>query len=793
MKAMIMAGGEGTRLRPMTCGCPKPMLPLMDRPVMEYALRLLKKHGVREAGVTLMYLPERVREYFGDGEEYGLSLRYYVEKHPLGTAGSVRQAAEFLDETFVVLSGDGATDCDLTAALAFHREKGALATLVLKHMDQPLEYGVVSADAQGRVRRFVEKPGWDEVCSDTVNTGIYILEPEALRMIPEGQAYDFSKQLFPEMLRQGLPLYAYTMEGYWCDIGDTGSYLRAHMDALDGKLKLDEVKPGVVNRARSAQVDRSAVVEAPCVIGEGAQIGPGARIGAYSVIGARCVVEENASVKRSVLMEGAGLGAGTQVRGAVLMPESRMLAESSAFEESVLGERAVLGTRAVLPPGIRIWPEKRVPDGMKLERNLVWGEVKREQFRGDELCLERLEDCPGAIRAYVRAVGPRSVLLSCERAAMAEVWLQAVRAALMSCGVQVVLCGGGLLPQTRFTQRAVGALGGCFVSPGRLRFLDEDGIELGQGARRAIEGYLQRDGAAQLPRRVCRRAVSIHGANLYYLGIYRELRLEREKQVAVCASDEGLLELAESACRQCGCLTRAEWEEELMDLGPDETGVWLSEDGASCRLAGAEGGLSEAEQELILDWALLENGEKELAVGAGATHAVELLAERYDAQVLRVRSERACLLRAAHEQGFRQFTARTDGLYAALLVLQALSRRNLTLGEWLAQAPLLKRRVKKLPLEYSARGRVLSALALDEEQADFTEGLCAGREDGWAWVHPESDRPECVIVGEAADMETADELCNLYFDKVVRALGSAGQCPVPLAAAGRNTKSAAID
>lgn len=772
MKAMIMAGGEGTRLRPMTCDCPKPMLPLMGRPVMEYALRLLKRHGVTEAGVTLMYLPQRVTDCFGDGEAYGLSLRYYTEKKPLGTAGSVRQAAEFLDETFVVLSGDGVTDCDLTAAAAFHRERGAMATIVLKHMDHPLEYGVVVADAQGRVRRFVEKPGWDEVCSDTVNTGIYIMEPEVLSLIPEGQVYDFSKQLFAEMLRRNLPLYAFCMEGYWCDVGDVGSYLRAHMDVLDGKLRLETpARAGTVCRAAGAQVDPSAVLEGPCFLGEGAQIGPGARIGAYSVIGARCVVGENASVKRSVLLEGAQMEAGAQARGAVLMPESRLLEESSAFEESVLGDRAVLGRRAALPPGVKVWPEKRVPDGVRVERNLVWGEVRREQFQGDLLCLERMEDCPGAVRAYVRALNPRSVLLGCEGAATAEAWLQAVRAALMNCGVQVVLADGGLLPQIRFTQRSIGAQGGCFVGAGRLRFLDEDAIELGQSARRAIEGFMQRDGAGALPRRVCRRAVALHGAGLYYLGQYRALHALRGRQIAVCASDENLLELAESACRQCGYLTRAEWEEELMDLGPDETGVWLSEDGASCRLADAEGGLSEAEEQLLWIWSLLESGEKHIVADAGVTHAAELLAERYGAQILRVRSERACLLRSAHDEGPLQFALRTDGLYAALLAVRALDRADLTLREWLAQMPLLKRRVRKLPMEYAARGRILSALSREEEQADFTEGLCASRKEGWAWVRPACDRPECAVVGEAADMEAADELCNLYVEKVLRALG----------------------
>ena len=179
MKAIIMAGGEGTRLRPLTCDCPKPMIRLMDRPVMAYALALLKRHGITDVGSTLMYLPERIQSYFGDGSAFGVSMRYFVEKTPLGTAGSMHLAADFLNETFVVLSGDGVTDCDLTQALRFHREKGALATLVLKHVENPLEYGVVIAEAEGRVTRFVEKPGWGEVFSDTVNTGIYILEPAA--------------------------------------------------------------------------------------------------------------------------------------------------------------------------------------------------------------------------------------------------------------------------------------------------------------------------------------------------------------------------------------------------------------------------------------------------------------------------------------------------------------------------------------------------------------------------------------------------------------------------------------
>ena len=191
MKAIIMAGGEGTRLRPLTCDCPKPMIQLMNRPVMQYALALLKSHGVTRVAATLGYQPDAVADYFGCGDDFGVDLSYFIEPSPLGTAGGVKQAAGFLDERFIVLSGDGVTDLDIAAAEAFHRERGALATLVLKHADNPLDYGVVLTDPDGRVRSFHEKPGWSDVVSDTVNTGVYILEPQALDYIPEGRAFDF--------------------------------------------------------------------------------------------------------------------------------------------------------------------------------------------------------------------------------------------------------------------------------------------------------------------------------------------------------------------------------------------------------------------------------------------------------------------------------------------------------------------------------------------------------------------------------------------------------------------------
>ena len=209
-----MAGGEGTRLRPLTCHIPKPLVPLLGEPVMGYSIKLLKENGVRDIGATLWYQPEKIRHAFGGGEGYGVSLRYYEETEPLGTAGSVKMAKDEIKEPFFVLSGDGLTDCDLNDALRFHREKKALATLVLKRVPIPLAFGVVMTDGESRVTRFIEKPGWSRVFSDLVNTGTYILSPEIFDYIPDTGAPDFGKDIFPALLAGGLPVYGYETQGY---------------------------------------------------------------------------------------------------------------------------------------------------------------------------------------------------------------------------------------------------------------------------------------------------------------------------------------------------------------------------------------------------------------------------------------------------------------------------------------------------------------------------------------------------------------------------------------------------
>ena len=239
MKAVVMAGGEGSRLRPLTVTRPKPMVPIVGRPVMEHILNLLKVHGIEDVVVTVQYMASAIEDYFGEGGQLGMRITYSREETPLGTAGSVKNAEEHLTEPFLVISGDALTDFNLTEIIKYHRDKRSLATLTLAHVSNPLEYGVIITDDSGHIRQFLEKPSWGEVFSDTINTGIYVLDPVIFSYFEKDTVFDFSQQLFPKMLAQGDAIYGYVADGYWCDVGNLAEYMKANADVLQGRVNID--------------------------------------------------------------------------------------------------------------------------------------------------------------------------------------------------------------------------------------------------------------------------------------------------------------------------------------------------------------------------------------------------------------------------------------------------------------------------------------------------------------------------------------------------------------------------
>ncbi|HEY3702899.1 MAG TPA: NDP-sugar synthase, partial [Acidimicrobiales bacterium] len=366
MKAVIMAGGEGTRLRPLTSNQPKPMLPMVNRPMMEHIVGLLREHGFDDIVVTVAFLANAVRTYFGDGSEFGVRMVYATEETPLGTAGSVLNARDELDERFLVISGDVLTDIDLSAIMAFHEERQALATIGLKAMENPLEFGIVITNEDGSIDRFLEKPTWGQVFSDTVNTGIYVLEPEVFDFIESGRPVDFSGEVFPALLAAGEPLYGYVADGYWEDVGNTEAYVRAHQDVLDRKVGIDvpgfSMRPGVWI-GEGAEVHPSARLDGPVVIGDYCRIGPGTQLGDHTVLGGNVLVGPDASLERAIVHDNSYLGQGVSLRGCVLGRANDLRQGVRCEEGVVLGDECFVGEQAVINPGVKVYPSKTVEAG----------------------------------------------------------------------------------------------------------------------------------------------------------------------------------------------------------------------------------------------------------------------------------------------------------------------------------------------------------------------------------------------------------------------------------------------
>ena len=321
LKAIILVGGEGTRLHPLTYSVPKPMVPVLNRPFLEHTIAYLKKCGVENIILALSHLPEVIQDYFGDGSNLGVQLAYAVESSPLGTAGAVKNAEQYLNSTFVVLNGDIFTNLDIAAMLALHYRKGAKATIALTWVDNPCIFGVVETDEDGRVQSFVEKPGPDLVTTNWINAGIYILEPEVLEHVPVGSHYMFEKGLFPLLLELGEPVYSYPWSDYWLDMGTPEKYLCLNCDLLLSKTRsalIDSLSRDEVCCGKDTAIHPSAKIAGPAIIDSGCRIDQRVRIKGPVIIGPDCSIGEDASLEESVLWRGVDIGAGAILKQCVI-------------------------------------------------------------------------------------------------------------------------------------------------------------------------------------------------------------------------------------------------------------------------------------------------------------------------------------------------------------------------------------------------------------------------------------------------------------------------------------------
>ena len=692
MRAVLMAGGSGTRLRPLTCDLPKPMVPILNRPIAEHIINLLRRHQITEIIATLHYLPDVMRDYFHDGRDFGVQMTYAVEEdQPLGTAGCVKNVAELLDDTFLVISGDSITDTDLSDAIQFHKERGSKATLVLASMPNPLDFGVVITDENQRIQRFLEKPSSSEIFSDTVNTGTYILEPEVLEYLPPNREADFSKDLFPLLLEKNLPMYGYVTKGFWCDVGHLDAYRAAQYAALSHKVKLEvayeERSPGLWV-GQNTYIDGTARIATPVLIGSNCRIGSRVQIEAGTVIGDNVTIGADADLKRPVIWNGVTLGEESHLRACVTARGTRVDRRAHVLEGAIVGSLSVVGEEAVVNPDVRIWPSKRIDPGAIVNMNLIWGHAAHRNLFGQRGVsgLANVDITPEfAVRlgaAYGSTLKPDShVSVSRDQRNISRMVSRSLISGLMSVGIHIHNLEATAIPVSRTVAPSRQVAGGIHVRvhPERsdhilIEFFDDKGINLTKAREKKIEGaYFKEDfRRAQLQEigniYYVTQSTDIYCASFEHLLRVDTIRNSNSKVVidyAYAVSGAVLPQLlAKFGCDAVvlnasltpTAPTRADREALLSQLGhvvealKATFGVQVSANGEQLILVDEAGSpiRGEALTALMAHMVLTRHPGSTVVVPVNASSAVEDIARRHGGRVVRTKANPTALMEACH-------------------------------------------------------------------------------------------------------------------------------------------------
>jgi mannose-1-phosphate guanylyltransferase len=356
MQAIILVGGEATRLRPLTCNTPKSMVPVLNIPFLEHVIKYLGGHGIKEIILAQGHLPKPMDDYFQDGSRFGVTLTYSLENKPMGTGGAVKNAERLLRDTFLVLNGDVFTDLDITAMLKFHRERQSKVTISLTPVEDPTAFGLIESSSDGRITRFLEKPSWDQVTTNLINAGAYIMDKEMLKRIPTNTSYSFERQLFPQLLEESEPLYAFFSPSYWIDIGTPTKYLQLHRDLLRGEVKgYSFVQGKIVKIGQGCSIHPETQLIGPAIIGDNCVISRGVKIFGPTIIGPGNIIGEDTIIEESVTWQKNQFGSKVNLKQCIIANDC-LVNDSTYAEKSVIGDHVTINKNTRLGAGSYIWP-----------------------------------------------------------------------------------------------------------------------------------------------------------------------------------------------------------------------------------------------------------------------------------------------------------------------------------------------------------------------------------------------------------------------------------------------------
>jgi mannose-1-phosphate guanylyltransferase/phosphomannomutase len=829
-KAVIMAGGFGTRLRPLTMNIPKPMVPISNSPMMEHIVNLLKYHSITEIVSVLYFQPDSITTYFENGKKFGVDMKYVMAQADYGTAGAVKNAYESISgERFIVISGDVLTDFDLNAALQYHIEKKSKATILLTRVKNPLQYGIVMTNESGKITRFLEKPSWGQVFSDTINTGIYILEPEVLDLIPYQEEFDFSKDLFPLMLKKKMPLYGYIAEGYWRDVGNLEEYRKGQLDAIQGSIKLN---------MRGVKNDN-------LVFGANCKIAPSAKFSGTVLIGDNCEIGEHAELADTVIGDHSKIGAGAKLRNVTLWKKVKVgdfaelnddvicsnckIGEFATVGESVfISDSCKIGKKSFLMPNIKLWPNKDVEDGATLTASLVQEEKwARELFTDARISgISNLEIHPdfgaklGA--ALGMAFGPNTTMLaSRDSDLVSRIMKRSITSGLASVGVKVSDLQYTSVPQTRQEMRTGKYVAGLHVRKNPrnknntdIIIFNKEGRDITIAQTKSIERYffgedikralLNSVGTINYPERT----------NEIYMSRFLESLdidvIKSKKFKALMDYSYGLASnifpsllgnLGVEAISLHGYVDPSRYQGDPTMIAPekDEMPTIMKAMGYELGFmieAGAEK-ISVIDERgawyspirlltMVTKLFLETNKDREpykIAVSIAASGEIEKMAAEHQVEVVRIQNSHSAMMEATRDKDvlfvggvwgsfiFREFLFAADGMYSVGKILEMLARTNQKLSELDEKIPRRYQHQLTADCSWEYKGKVMRKLMEQSEQhkRELVEGVKMFFDNGDSvLVMPDKENPGFVVHAESEHYDSAVTLAKKYHSSVLQ-------------------------
>ncbi len=823
MKAVVMAGGEGSRLRPLTIRRPKPMVPIAGKPVMEHILNLLKRHGITEVVVTVQYLASSIEDYFGSGSQFGMRITYSREDVPLGTAGSVKNAEEQLTEPFLVISGDALTDYNLTDLIEYHNDKKSLATLLLAHVPNPLEYGVIITNEDGHITQFLEKPSWGEVFSDTINTGIYVLDPKIFTYFEKDKAFDFSQELFPFMLKKGDPIYGYvTPSGYWCDVGNLGEYMRANADVLQGQVDIEIPAKNIGGNIwceEGVEIDEGAQLYGPVYLGHDCKVRSGAIIHGPSMIGSYTIVDERAQVDRSIVWNNSYIGERAELRGAIVGTSTNIKGKAVMFEGSVIGDNSIIQDSAIIQPNVKVWPDKEIEAGAVVNTSIIWGSQGRRGLfsRYGVSGLVNVDLTPEfatKLGAAYGAILPKGSMVCLNRDAhrTSRMIKRAINAGMPSAGINVNDINQVPLPVMRYFIRNTGSAGGVHVSVSPfdqrvvdVKIFDHSGLDINKTTERKLENlffredfrrvYLDEIGAIEVL------------SNSDVLGRYlegfkkvvdQEVVRKRKYQLVVDYAHGSTTQLLPKIFIDLGCevvvlnsSTDVATARSLDELGKDmqrlatissalnaDIGIRIDPSGERISVVDDRGRILDGMKMLAAMTSLYLRRHRKGIVAAPVTapSALQHIANRYEGSIQHTKVLAHALMAAAGREGvvlvgdgrgyfaFPEFHPAFDGMLAIAKLLELLATFDMRLSEVVDDLPTYYMSSARVNCPWEHKGKVMRILSEQyrERRSKPIDGIKIDLGKEWVLVLPDADSPLFHVFAESVSNEQAQALAEKY-------------------------------